>query len=128
MKPFIFTPWFGDVEPEDVVAQWQTLDAGMRETLVICGALLFIIIAVVVWAVFIRKSKHGSHPSETHSHHHRRAQPESHDSSRRGEKRSRRRRKKRGQHHEYTQRNPTLAETGGLPPVRSDLPPPPSEP
>lgn len=80
--------------------------------------LVILVGAVFVWAAFIRK------PSRPHHHHHRHhwrrpkpAESETAESSRSlglfRRKRHRRRRKNRPA-------NPTLAETGGLPPVRSE--------
>jgi hypothetical protein len=78
--------------------------------------LLFIAIAVIaamalVWAVFIRK-REGDRPSR-YSYPRLSSSGKNGSSDDSGSGRQRRRKRKR-------RRNPTLAETGGLPPVRND--------
>jgi hypothetical protein len=88
------------------------------------GAILFVVLVLVGWALFIRKRdqripgfqygrrvRHGSS-----------AGAESNSTMSAGEPaQSRRRRRRR-----HRARNPTLSECGGLPPVREDQPPEPS--
>lgn len=85
----------------------------------ILAAVLFVVFGMIVWAVFIRKPKRAPvrgriiTPEEAARHLRSR-----HGSSQEGGRRRRRRRAGRS-------RNPTLAETGGLPPIRpTDAPPP----
>lgn len=75
---------------------------------VILLVVLVVALGFVVWAVFLRKTP-GRRERGTLQD-----APED-DSSRRGGRRRRRRRQQRG-------RNPTLAEVGGLPPVREETP------
>ena len=84
------------------------------------GAIAAVVAIVLIWAIFIRKREdqtarryreHFSRTSETGG-------PEKNGDST-PERSSRRRRKRRREHR---QRNPTLAETGGLPPLRSNMP------
>lgn len=89
--------------------------------LIFCGAIIVVIGAILFWAVAIRKRRDNSssyrrriridhgHSSENNS-----SGDEHHG--------KRRRRKRRSAHPRYPQ-NPTLAETGGLPPIRKDPPP-----
>jgi hypothetical protein len=77
-------------------------------------AVLAVILVLVVWAVFIRKPQRGRRRERgqlTTSA----PEPETAGKSRRRRRRSDR-------------RNPTLAETGGLPPLRDDAPPGPGGP
>ena len=120
------------------------------DILLVLGAVLAVSLLLVVWAKYLRRSKHHSH----HHHHHRRsgedlapvaratpaseaagesspdpsfppseeADADSDDSTSRHHHRHRRRRIRRREHRP---RNPTLAETGGLPPIRNPETPPP---
>ena len=111
------------VEVESVLAQWKSLSAPALERLIVCAAIALVAISVWVWAVFFRKSRR-------HHHHHRHypsddsAQDASADGDE-GTHRLRRRRKWRRPRREHRPRNPTLAETGGLPPARTGEPPEP---
>jgi len=89
----------------------------VKEGLIFMGAILFVTLIIFIWAVYFRKR------GRRHKHHHHRSEtqkviappkderpaPERH-----GRKRSRRSRR------EHRPRNPTLAETRGLPPVRDE--------
>ena len=115
------------MEPQDIIMSWQRMEPGMKEALVISGSLVLVIFLILIWAIFVRK------PSRRHHHRHRRyprsrtpapAQGQATGatdaaaapSKRRGWRRRRR---------EHRPRNPTLSETGGLPPFRSEGPPSP---
>jgi hypothetical protein len=80
----------------------QTLNTSSRELGLLLGACALVVVPILVWAVYFRKRRrrHRSdmalNPGQATYKPHRR--------------RSRRR--------EHRRRNPTLAETGGLPPVR----------
>ena len=124
----------------------------LGDVLLVLGAVLAVSLALVVWAKYLRRSKHHSH----HHHHHNRrsgedlapvarptpavapagesspnpsfppseeAAADSDDSTSRHHHRHQRRRIRRREHRP---RNPTLAETGGLPPMRNPETPPPS--
>jgi hypothetical protein len=112
---------------------------GVRESLIVMGALVLVFLGALIWAAFFRKPSHRHHRS--HHRHHRdpgdtadtpvaadaavgAAVPT--DDSRHHRHKHRRRRRRRM----YQGRNATLAETGGLPPKRSELPaaPPPAAP
>ncbi len=84
------------------------------EIVVVCGALWLVSMALVIWVLFFRSKRH--HHLHQHHHGHKRpVQPEGEaeaDSSHRHRRRRRRR--------EHRPMNPTLAQTGGLPPVRSE--------
>ena len=85
------------------------LPGGMKETLIVIGAITAISLAALGWIVFFRK------PGHRHHHHHRHHRPEQPNSSESEPRRKWRRRRR----HDSRPRNPTLAETGGLPPARS---------
>ena len=91
---------------------------GMRATdmLLIIAITLVVGLALVVWAVYIRKPKAERHSRDYKS----RPYVEELDD---GTIRKRKKRKRLRRHHR--ERNPTLAEVGGLPPLKGDSPPPP---
>ena len=95
------------------------------------GAAFLLIIGIFAWAAFYRKPGSGSHRHHRHHRHHRQdlppltarpGQPPP------GQVPSGRRRRRRRRRHSDLPRNPTLAETGGLPPRRTDETPPPASP
>jgi hypothetical protein len=88
-----------------------------RETLLVIVAILTVAATVFVWAAFVRKR-----PKEIRSS--RVIAEPGRKSGRYGSSGRRRRRKRRPNHPDNFGRNPTLAETGGLPPPRPDEPPP----
>ena len=79
---------------------------------VILGVALALTAILFFWAFFIRKRPKAMHGTLVLE---RKSSKESHGSSGK-----RRRRKKRPEHPDNWGRNPTLGETGGLPPLRSD--------
>jgi hypothetical protein len=116
------------MEPQDIIMSWQRMEPGMKEALAISGSLVLVIFLVLLWVIFLHK------PSRRHHHRHRRypgnrapepgqglaaaatdptAVPPKH-------------RKWRRRRREHRPRNPTLSETGGLPPFRSEEPPSPT--
>jgi len=108
--------------PDDFAPRKFSLTSGSRELVVVIGAVVLVSGMAIIWALFIRKKPRHHHHS--HSHHTSSnpansatqaegSQPDTGEGSRR--RRRRRRRKE-------PPRNPTLAETGGLPPLRGDEP------
>ena len=103
----------------DATLAWAPSTNSFATFFIVFGALLFVTVAVFVWAAFFRKV-----PRRRHSHHHRHhwrteessgngsSEPQPERSRIAFWRRHRRFKKKRLP-------NPTLAETGGLPPVRS---------
>ncbi len=87
------------------------------DLLLLVGALVLVILVFLVWAVFLRKGKEAdfSDWKVQQQHHH---QHDHSDSSSGGEG-SHHYRRRRRRRREHRPRNPTLAETGGLPPARS---------
>jgi hypothetical protein len=108
---------------------WPSVFAGARDGKTIILVLSILAVAAFIWAAFIRKrARH------THRYHHRNAPQVRHSDPKpppmasgersQGRKRRRRHRRRRGER----KLNPTLAETGGLPPVRPNAAqPPPGE-
>jgi FtsZ-interacting cell division protein ZipA len=115
--------------PTDVLpGSRQWLGLSFKELMIVLGALAIVTLIVFIWAAYIRKpARHRSH----HHHHHHHSSGEESDAegylatdSAEGEN-GRRYRRKRRRRREHRPRNPTLAETGGLPPLRADQPPDP---
>ncbi len=113
--------WLAQIEIKDgVVSGWQKDSASRGGLAVVFGAVGLVTVLVIIWAVFIRKRpddslgryryrpSRDSTPQGTSN-----AGESAAEADPRKERRKRRRRK-------HRQRNPTLAETGGLPPVRVD--------
>jgi hypothetical protein len=90
-----------------------------RELVLVMGGLWLASMVVVIWALFFRsKRRHRSH-----HHHSARTPSPSSDAGETGDSRRRRRRRKRRS--SEMPLNPTLAQTGGLPPLRSEKAPEP---
>jgi type VI protein secretion system component VasK len=122
ITPFLLA----DVEVEDVLAQWKTWSPSALERLIVITAIILIAVSVLVWAVFVRKSRRRQR-SHQHGHHHSR-DPARDEAAADGDDvttQSQKRRKWRRPRREHRPRNPTLAETGGLPPMRTGGPPEP---
>ena len=110
----IVFPLFADVELDEVVIGWQRLAPEVQDTLLVVGALVLAGLAAFIWAAFLRTYRKRKH---RHSHH---ANPSAAHVETREEEHTSRGRKWRRRRREHRPRNPTLAETGGLPPIRSD--------
>jgi hypothetical protein len=91
-----------------LMQDWNSMSQVRRITVLVLGVLVVAALAGMVWAVFFHKPSHK-----------RRDPPKT------AEPRERKRKRKRKRRHEHRPMNPTLAETGGLPPHRGDRPPPP---
>jgi len=114
-------------------------DFNATDTLIILGFIILLVLALFAWAFFIRRrpteqlgAKALVRPSRrsrrrsSRAHEEKRSEVVAEDSDRK--QRVRRRRRRRA--HEDLPRNPTLGETGGLPPPRpdeADDAPPPAE-
>ena len=108
-----------------VLASWRKAPPGSREHMLIFGAIGLVTLLVMAWAVFLRKRRRRRRElHHSHSHSSRPADvvkvPAAGDAVAPPEKRRHRRR-----HRKHRSRNPTLAETGGLPPIREEDPPEP---
>jgi hypothetical protein len=107
-----------------LLAGWAGLSPDRRGMIILLAILCLGAVCVGIWALFIRKPRR-----RRHRHHHgHEASPAAErseavaegDDDSSGQRHRRKRRRSRGDH---LPRNPTLAETGGLPPVRQGDPP-----
>src|SRR5437879_2977197 len=109
------------MEVQDALAGWGRLDDGTRDALIILIAMVLVTILAVGWALFMRRKKRRRH----HSHHHHDS-PEPVESgsveNQQDASASPHRHRKWRRRREHRPRNPTLAETGGLPPIREGPP------
>ena len=101
-------------------AATQWMPSATLEALSLLGALILVTAVSTIGIVFLRKRRRAS--SSRHHHSRRVAQRDSFKSEE--QHFSAPRRQKLRRRHERRSRNPTLAETGGLPPLRQDSPPP----
>jgi hypothetical protein len=112
--------WFAQEETVSVQEAMKDLSIDFRY-LITLGSMFLVSLGVFIWAAFFRKpGRHRRH----HSHRHPPASPlePKPESRKRGwffffRKRHHRRRR------QERPRNPTLAEAGGLPPIRTPAPP-----
>jgi hypothetical protein len=111
------------LETDQVLASWRFLDPATRGILLVFGSIGLVTLLALIWATFFRKlgrrrrKRHhayqqSSNPAEVP------ATPRVEDAPSLPETRHHRRRSGRRRR----SRNPTLAETGGLPPVRPEGP------
>jgi hypothetical protein len=112
-----------DADVEEVLEAWRFTDPSTREGIAMLGAIGLIILLVLVWAIFLRK-RGRRRRLRHHAHHHSSNAPEGSPAPNGDELFSSRhkRRKLRRHQRRHHPRNPTLAETGGLPPVRPEGP------
>lgn len=97
---------------DGIVADLQKTGISQNNLTLLFSAVGVVTLLVIIWAVFLRKRPDDS--SRRYSYPLRNSQKENTgESGANTGRRSRRRRKRRA-------RNPTLAETGGLPPIRTD--------
>ncbi len=106
-------PILAEIELPGAVSKGTNLVPGLlfRDTLLIGGGVLFIVVVLVGWAVFIRKPRR--EPDRVYPSSKKLSAEEQAESGRR-------RKKKREPRRSHRTRNPTLADTGGLPPPREN--------
>ena len=92
------------------------------EMLLLLGAIALIALVFFIWAFFIRKRGKGLRGSRVLR------APGEDSEARYGSSGRRKHRKRRPDHPDNLPRNPTLSETGGLPPIRPEEPEPSAEP
>ena len=96
----------------------KTSSFSMQDGLLIVGIVFGLAVILFLWVYLTRKKSHGHLETSANVHYRDRDQNESAEPpARRGKVRKRRK-----VHPENLPRNPTLGETGGLPPVRSEEP------
>lgn len=98
-----------------VSTSWHNMSRTTRDLALVLAALAVLTLAILVWVVFFRERRR--HSSSWHM------RKRNHPSESRNGDGSERRRRRRRRRSEQRPRNPTLAETGGLPPVRGQPPP-----
>ena len=104
--------------PAVVVAiGWMPPDS--LETASMFGALFLVSVVIVIGTISLRKRRRARR-----SHHHQSPRPAPRNSPEPEAKFALMTRRQRRRRREHRPRNPTLAETGGLPPLRQDNPPP----
>ena len=104
---------------KELTGGWSGVSSGVKAALIVLGVLIVVSAIFFIWAsVFrktrkrhhsydrFRKSKSAEAKKDRHEHQHHRPGVF-------------RRKKRHRRHHRERPRNPTLSETGGLPPVRS---------
>jgi type VI protein secretion system component VasK len=120
-------PFFAqDILPTDVIpGAWRWMGLTVKELLLLLGAVGAVTLLVVLWAIYLRKRPR----QHSHRHHHHHPQTQSATKPARsvenGESdpaEGKTYRRKRRRRREHRPRNPTLAETGGLPPLRTERP------
>jgi hypothetical protein len=104
--------FLAQIDVKDPLADLQKTSVSRNELTLLFTALGVVTLLVVIWAIFIRKrpddsSRRYRYPSRDSN------KDDSNQSGGKSSGRNRRRRKRRSL-------NPTLAETGGLPPIRAD--------
>ena len=101
---------------------WSRVPGLTQDMLVVLGVGGLLLIMLLIWALFLRKKPRSHSHSRHRSAIHIEESSESDSDHARHHHRHRRKRRRR----EHRTRNPTLAETGGLPPPRSEPQPPPA--
>jgi hypothetical protein len=121
----LFQPFFAQevLQTEMIPGAWRWMGLTLKELLFLLGAVSVVVLCLFIWAAYFRKRP--GQRSHRHHHHHSRSQPEPVTASQTADSETdgdRRYRKKRRRRREHRPRNPTLAETGGLPPLRTERP------
>jgi len=123
---FVFTIFaLAKLFPED-----GQRNATLRQILLVLLCLGALSFGLLLWVAFVRKRKRRSSGHSHRSHQLSRttaADETTAAGEQRSEPRRRRHRHRRRRSSKYPQ-NPTLAQTGGLPPIRRDEPPTPAQP
>ena len=119
--------FFADVLDDDPIPGFSGMGEVMKERVLVLSAVLLVVAAVLV-GVFLsrRRRRHNARRDE----HRRRRHSSLTKNASRGMAVIKEfvKEKQRGQRRHHRPRNPTLAQTGGLPPIRKDAQPPPATP
>jgi hypothetical protein len=130
----------GAIADPSMLTKNRWVNEGTRDWLIVFGAITVLTGLLVLVVYLLRGKKEGTSGERRHRrhrrHHHSGSSGHSHSSHNSGNAQegadsggddddaSPKRRKWRRRRREHRPRNPTLAETGGLPPVRPEGPPP----
>ena len=124
-----FLPFLAQVNIsfDEAFSGWKKMSSGMREFLTIAGAISLVTLIMFVWAIFIRKRgkrrrAQSQKPSQPRTLAQAAATPGQNGAGNLVPKQQHRRHRRRRRRREHRPRNPTLADTGGLPPIRSEGP------
>jgi Flp pilus assembly protein TadB len=112
---------FAQVYFDNAVDHWKNTSPVLRDVIVVMVAGCAVGLIALLWAALVRKRKR----RHRHHHHHSSSagtQAASSLASAEVSDNGLERRRKRRRRRDHRPRNPTLAETGGLPPVRTDTP------
>ena len=113
---------FAQVDAQDLFDRLPKNKVSHHEYLFVIGAMAAVTLAVLLWATFIRKRRRHrkyKYPHASENKDRQKLAPEAVTPEIKKDSKPRRRRRSR---RSAERRNPTLAETGGLPPVRNDWP------
>jgi hypothetical protein len=111
----MMTPvFFAGVNRDNAIRELIPSTSSVAGTFVLVGALFLVVLVVFALAVFFRPQRR-----HRHSHRSRKPAPTAVSENAHGKKSSWHSRRKHHRQPENLPRNPTLAEAGGLPPVRT---------
>jgi len=110
---------------ETLLSTPSQMPAGLRDFLIVIGVILLVVLIVFFWAYAVRKRK--NRIRKYHHHYHRKGIREQLQKNA-GEIKELIRQRRHGRHREHRSLNPTLDQTGGLPPLREAEKPPPLPP
>jgi FtsZ-interacting cell division protein ZipA len=111
---------------KDTISVANPLPPESMDVLIVLGAIVLVALIVFFGVLLFRKD--GKHPRKHHHRHHRKSYREQFQKTTSGIKELIRQHRRR-RHREHRPINPTLAQTGGLPPIReADKPSPPPGP
>ena len=111
------------LETGQVLNSWR-LDHTTREWIILFGATGLVALLALGWAKYLRKRHHRRHSHHHHHGHRHHQEPTEAQTALTGTNATaepkRHHRRRRRSHHRHRRLNPTLAETGGLPPIRQE--------
>lgn len=112
------TFFMAGVLDDSPIPGFSAMSSAMKESLILLGALLLVSTAVLLWAYWSRRSRRRAARREERN----RRRQDLVQNTAKGAAEIQKDVKERsgGRRRQRRPRNPTLAETGGLPPVRSD--------
>ena len=109
------------IDLKQAFAPWANLSQATRELFLVLGVIVALALGILIWAAFIRKPGKRRHHKRHHHHHHsHEPAPVPGETQTEADPGSRKRKWRRRRRRDHRPRNPTLAETGGLPPVRDE--------
>ena len=107
------------VDPKEVGSYWHNSNISRAGLGAVISAVSVLTVLILIWAIFIRK------PSDDRPRRYRYPAPPAKEGEGKNEQNGgsgRRSRRKKRRRRDHRARKPTLAETGGLPPLREDVP------